>query len=272
MNDRSHKSDVQVGSSAIPSASTLLGKVEIMCVDDNEVNHEVIGRALEPCGFQVTHCQSGKSCLEILKDRSYLPDLILIDLMMPEMNGTQCVQKIRAQFPHAHLPIIMLSARSDESSIVNNLMPAGDDKPMLCNDYVVKPFRSKELVARINALLKTKQGWKVELSAVNNAAAMRQLLPAKVADRMIKGILNVDHFTSLSCLVAEVSGLSAIAAEISIEKYLGYLKRLYKAFDDIVHTHGGYRVDMPGEDMPVHSHTRVMPIFWIITPFGSTAE
>jgi len=88
---------------------------------------------------------------------------------------------------------------------------------------------------------------------------------------MIKGILNVDHFTSLSCLVAEVSGLSAIATEISIEKYLGYLKRLYKAFDDIVHTHGGYRVDMPGEDMSVHSHTRVMPIFWIITPFGSRA-
>lgn len=137
----------------------------------------------------------------------------------------------------------MVSARSDELSIVDNLSPAGSN--LLCNDFVTKPFRAKELIARINSQLKTHQGWKLELRAASNAAAIRQLLPGSIAERMIKGILNVDQFPNVSCLVLEVSGLSEIAGQISIERYLGYQKRLYTMFDDIVQ--GGYRVDMPGE-------------------------
>lgn len=88
------------------------------------------------------------------------PDIVLLDVMMPYMSGYECCKIMRQLYSTTQLPVIIISAKSSEESIVEGL-DAGS------NDYVTKPFNRNELIARINTLLKLKQLWRVEVSGAH---------------------------------------------------------------------------------------------------------
>ena len=114
----------------------------ILVVDDDTALAEMIGIVLRADGFDPVFCADGGEALAAFRETK--PDLVLLDLMLPGLDGIEVCNLIRAE---SGTPIIMLTARTDTSDVVKGLESGADD-------YVVKPFNPKELVARIRTRLR----------------------------------------------------------------------------------------------------------------------
>jgi two-component system response regulator ResD len=117
----------------------------ILIVDDEPTIVEVVGLYLQREGFRVLSAGDGVSALEIVEQQR--PDLVVLDLMLPGLGGLEVARRLRAG---GTLPIIMLTARGEETDRVVGLELGADD-------YVTKPFSSRELVARVKAVLRRTQ-------------------------------------------------------------------------------------------------------------------
>ncbi|WP_431802608.1 MtrAB system response regulator MtrA [Microbacterium sp. bgisy203] len=114
----------------------------ILVVDDDTALAEMIGIVLRTEGFEPVFCADGAVAVDVW--RTERPDLVLLDLMLPGMDGIEICTRIRAE---SGVPIIMLTARTDTADVVRGLESGADD-------YIVKPFNPKELVARIRTRLR----------------------------------------------------------------------------------------------------------------------
>lgn len=115
---------------------------KILIVDDDRNICELIKLCLEKEGFETRICTDGLEAIEVFK--TYLPNIVLLDIMMPKVDGFQVCREIRKS---SNVPIIMLTAKSDTFDTVLGLELGADD-------YMTKPFESKELIARIKAVLR----------------------------------------------------------------------------------------------------------------------
>src|SRR5207253_5371319 len=118
---------------------------KILLVDDEAVLSETITYNLEQAGYQVTTVADGASALEAAGREK--PDLIILDLMLPEMDGLEVCRQLRRESQTATTPIMMLTAKGEEIDKVVGLEVGADD-------YVTKPFGRRELLARVRALLR----------------------------------------------------------------------------------------------------------------------
>ncbi|MCL2849353.1 MAG: MtrAB system response regulator MtrA [Micrococcales bacterium] len=117
-------------------------KGRVLVVDDDTALAEMVGILLRNEGFEPSFCGDGDEALDAFRDTS--PDLVLLDLMLPGKDGTEVCRAIRAE---SGVPIVMLTAKSDTVDIVLGLESGADD-------YISKPFKPKELVARVRARLR----------------------------------------------------------------------------------------------------------------------
>ena len=124
-----------------------MARERILVIEDEEDILEVIVYNLAKNGFQVTCVTSGEKALAEIE--SHLPDVVVIDWMLPGISGIEICQKIKEDSKLEHLPVIMLTAKGEESDILHGLQKGADD-------YITKPFSSKILVARVKALLRRK--------------------------------------------------------------------------------------------------------------------
>lgn len=128
----------------------------ILVVDDDTALAEMIGIVLDSEGYTPTFCADGAAA--VAKFREDSPDLILLDVMLPGMDGIQICEAIRQE---SGVPIIMLTAKSDTTDVVRGLEAGADD-------YIVKPFDPKELVARIRTRLRATTSEPTETIAVGD--------------------------------------------------------------------------------------------------------
>jgi two-component system response regulator MtrA len=117
-------------------------KGRVLVVDDDTALSEMLGIVLRNEGFDAVFCTDGDTALKLFHDHK--PDLVLLDLMLPGRDGMDVCRQIRNE---SGIPIVMLTAKSDTVDVVLGLESGADD-------YVVKPFKPKELVARIRARLR----------------------------------------------------------------------------------------------------------------------
>ncbi|MGW0229648.1 MtrAB system response regulator MtrA [Actinopolymorpha singaporensis] len=117
-------------------------KGRILVVDDDMALAEMLGIVLRAEGLEAVFCESGEGAMA--KVRETKPDVVLLDLMLPGKDGIEVCREIRAE---SDVPIVMLTAKTDTVDVVLGLESGADD-------YVVKPFKPKELVARIRARLR----------------------------------------------------------------------------------------------------------------------
>ena len=118
---------------------------QILLVDDSPVIADAVRDALEPFGYQIAWVEDGADVPAAL-DRG-MPDLVILDVMMPGVDGYEVCRQLRTDSATAHLPIIMLTARAEEADKVVGLELGADD-------YLAKPFGERELLARVRALLR----------------------------------------------------------------------------------------------------------------------
>jgi len=128
----------------------MTAKARILIADDEPHIRRILQFLLEQEGFDVAMAEDGEKALEILP--GFNPDLVLLDVMMPRRDGFAVLEAIRADFKTQTLPVIMLTAKGDESDKVKGLRSGA-------NDYILKPFSHDELLLRVSNLLEnTQQG------------------------------------------------------------------------------------------------------------------
>lgn len=122
-----------------------MNKAKILVVDDEDAIRELIAFNLEQQNFDVIEALDGVEAIN--KVKAERPDLILLDVMLPRMDGLEVCQKLRYSKEFANIPIIMLTARGEEVDRVLGLEIGADD-------YVTKPFSPRELIARVKAMFR----------------------------------------------------------------------------------------------------------------------
>lgn len=139
----------------------------ILVVEDEAALALLLAYNLEAEGFQVEHVERGDEAELRLSET--LPDLVILDWMLPGVSGLEICRRLRARDDTRTMPVIMLTARGDENERVRGLSVGADD-------YVVKPFSTPELMARVHALL-------------------RRSRPERVASRLVAGDIDLDRET-----------------------------------------------------------------------------
>src|SRR5215207_5931732 len=117
----------------------------ILVVDDSPINLKLISAALMPVGYEIVTAQNGREALQRVE--GIAPDMVILDVMMPELNGYEVCRRLRQRANLGHLPIMMLTANDSLEERINGLEAGADD-------YMSKPFDVSELQARVKALLR----------------------------------------------------------------------------------------------------------------------
>ncbi len=123
----------------------------ILVVDDEEHIRRILKFQLEKNGYSVVTAENGEEALNVV--RRSMPDLVLLDLMMPKIDGFEVCQRLRADFQTSQIPIIMLTAKSDLPDKIKGLRGGA-------NDYLVKPYSNEELLLRVHNVLEWSQNQK----------------------------------------------------------------------------------------------------------------
>jgi DNA-binding response OmpR family regulator len=127
--------------------SATSGTKKILVVDDSLTIRMQVKELLEDNGFQVLLAENGEMCLKVLEKET--PEVILLDIIMPEMDGIEVCRRIKTDDALKEIPILILTTVSDIENKVRGLNAGADD-------YVTKPFEVVELIARVNSILRTK--------------------------------------------------------------------------------------------------------------------
>ncbi len=129
----------------------------IMVVDDNPYNLQILGQLLQKEGYEITMAMNGIDALRSLKHE--IPQLILLDIMMPDMDGYEVCSEVKKDDSLKDIPIIFITAKSEVDDIVKGFDVGGVD-------YVTKPFRARELVARVKTHIELKKA-RAEIEALH---------------------------------------------------------------------------------------------------------
>jgi adenylate cyclase len=147
----------------------------ILVVDDDAVIRSMLARRLEQSGHEVTTAGNGRQGLEMLRAEAF--DVVLLDVLMPEVNGYQVLEQLKSNPELRHIPVVMITALDDMDSAVRCIELGADD-------YLPKPIDPVVLAARINAGLTKKRLYDLERRHVEEVDRLNKRLEARVEDQM----------------------------------------------------------------------------------------
>ena len=168
--------------------------MKVLLVEDDRSIADSVVASLSSAGLEVAHVMSGNAAVDALGLAT--PDVVLLDLGLPDMDGLDVAKAIREKSP---VPIIIVSARGDELDRVLGLELGADD-------YVVKPFSQRELLARIRAVTRRGNGDSADAAAIGNAPTGRLVIDERTRSATVDGdeiVLTAKEFDLLAYLAAE---------------------------------------------------------------------
>ena len=168
-----------------------MAKYKVLICDDNQVVHQSLGAYMEIEDIEYVSVYDGKSALNEVKEKSF--DLVILDIMLPKMFGTDVCREIRK---FSDIPIIFLSARSEEFDRVMGLELGADD-------YVTKPFSSREVVARIKTIMRRSSDKKSDLIKIGNLSINTKAYQVELDGKPVKF---TPHEVELLAYLAEHKG------------------------------------------------------------------
>lgn len=169
----------------------------ILVVDDNEMNRDMLARRLTRQGFAVEVAEHGQMALDMVAARPY--GLLLLDVMMPRMNGYEVLERLKADETTRHIPVIMISAVDDLDSVVKCIELGADD-------YLFKPFNPILLRARVQASLRRADALGNSISAAVIADAVGHLEAALAALGPHTDPHTLDHLEAARALLRNAIG------------------------------------------------------------------
>jgi class 3 adenylate cyclase/CheY-like chemotaxis protein len=205
----------------------------ILVVDDNESNRDLLRRRLVLEGHEVIVAESGRRGLAMLEEQPV--DLILLDLLMPDMNGIEVLERLKRDERWHEIPVIMISGLQESDAAIRCIEAGAED-------YLSKPFNLVLLRARISACLERKrwrereQGYLARLREEKERSdgLIRNILPEAVVLRLNGGETDIaDRFDTASILFADIVGFTPAAAAMTPGGLVARLDRVFSEFDGL---------------------------------------
>lgn len=236
-----------------PAASARLPGTEhsftgrLLVADDDEGNRTMLSRRLIRLGHSVALAVNGRDALEKLRAEKF--DLLLLDIQMPELNGYQVLEQIKADPALRELPVIVLSA-SSETERVAHCVELGAE------DYLPKPFDPVLLQARIGACLEKKRLRDREVSHLRQIEEEKKraddllhiILPATVAEELkATSVVKPRRFENIGVLFCDIAGFTAYCDQHPPEEVHGHLQSLVESFERLVAAHGLEKIKTIGD-------------------------
>jgi len=200
-------------------------------VDDNRMNRLKLSRSLQQQGHQVALAENGRQALEMVRAGSF--DLMLLDIVMPEIDGYRVLEHMKSDGRLCTIPVIVISALDEMESIVRCIK-------MGAEDYLPKPFNPVLLKARIGASLEKKRLRDQEQAYLQQIQAEREkserlllnILPKPIADRLKQGQnIIADSFAEVTILFADIVDFTPLSADMSPRELVALLTGVFSTFD-----------------------------------------
>lgn len=220
---------------------------KILVVDDDTENREMLSRRIVRMGCAVYSAENGKRALELLRSKAF--DLVLLDLMMPEMDGAEVLQAIKSDEKLRHIPVIMLSAMDTMDSIVECIEGGAED-------FIAKPFNPTFLKARITAVLEKKRMrdreqiylQRIQQEQEKSEKLLLNVLPRAIANRLKNGETTIaDSFPDVTVVFVDVVGFTSLSMHISAEEVVRLLDEIFSAFDLLAERWGLEKIKTIGD-------------------------
>lgn len=219
----------------------------ILIVEDSPINQRLLENLLTKEGYRIRTANNGKEALVLLREQR--PDLIVLDILMPEMNGLELCHILKQQEATLDIPIIFISSLDNPADKLNGFAAGGVD-------YVTKPFHPAEVLARIRTHLKLcrlqrqleEKNRQLEKEKQKSEALLLNVLPARVArELMEKGSCTPQHFSEVTVCFVDIVQFTAAAAHLDPEVLIGELNILFTAFDRIAEANRCERMKTIGD-------------------------
>jgi len=225
----------------------------ILVVDDSDSSRDLLAHQLQRQNFMVIEAASGERCLEIM--RSAEPDLVLLDLMMPDMNGYEVLQVIRNDEALRRIPVVVVSGMQDEEGAVR-CIDAG------ASDYLLKPVNATLLRARIGASLEAKR-WRdrereylAELE--KSQRFIRKIFGRYLSDEIVQRLLDDNdglqlggELRQVTILMADIRGFSALSQQLGPEQCVKLLNNYFGAMTEVIQRFRGTVDEFVGDGILV---------------------
>jgi class 3 adenylate cyclase/CheY-like chemotaxis protein len=220
----------------------------ILIVDDNEDNRYTLQMLLEADGHErIANASGGNDAVAMIGTEKF--SLVLLDMMMPDLNGDDVLRIIKGNPDTRDVPVVMISADTDIEK-VSKCIELGAE------DYLSKPFNPTILRARINAALRRSSLRalesdylvKIENEKRHSEILLRNILPADIASRLRNGESNIaDHFDDVTVIFADVVGFGKITARMKAYEVVSCLNQLFSEFDRLVEESGVEKIKTIGD-------------------------
>jgi adenylate cyclase len=221
----------------------------ILIVDDNEDNRYTLQLLLESDGHEwVASAASGNEAIALLEKQKF--SLVLLDLMMPDLNGDEVLKLIKSDPDKRDIPVVMLSADTHAEKVAQCIELGADD-------YLPKPFNPTILRARIAAALRrhslraleNEYLGKIENEKRHSENLLRNILPTEIVTRLRNGESNIaDHFEDATVIFADVVGFGKITARMKAFEIVACLNQLFSEFDKLAEDAGIEKIKTIGDN------------------------
>ena len=219
----------------------------ILIVDDNETNRDILHTRLSLHGYDLRQACDGEEALAAA--RELLPDLILLDIMMPKIDGIEVCRRLKGDASLPFMPIILTTAKADSKDVVQGLEAGADE-------YLTKPIDQVALVARVKSVLRLKalhdqvhelnkgleRRVSDQLGEIERMSRLRRFLPPQVADLIVASGNERElesHRREITALFCDLRGFTGFSESSDPEDVMALLGQYHKAIGGIIHKHSG---------------------------------
>src|SRR5436190_5539819 len=213
----------------------------ILVIEDEPANIQTLSTLLKERGYQINIATNGGQALQVLE--RIRPDLILLDIMMPEMDGFETCRRIKASTAWQEIPIIFLTAKTDTADIVRGF-------ELGAVDYVAKPFNAHELLARVNThltvdhLRRSLAGKNVELARAHELVrrAFGRYVSEEVAQSLLQspeGLQLGGEEREVTILMSDLRGFTAMAARLTPQEVIEFLNLYLETMMEVITRYEG---------------------------------
>ncbi|WP_170473286.1 adenylate/guanylate cyclase domain-containing protein [Ruegeria arenilitoris] len=219
----------------------------ILVIDDEAANREILTRLLERRGHSVRSVGSARETYKSLKREGF--DLVLLDILMPEVNGIDVLERMKEDPSWREIPVVMVSGLNETDAIAKCISVGAED-------YLPKPIDPVLLHARVDACLERSRWRAKELAFTNEIKYERDradkllhsMLPAPVIKRLNDGETNIaDRFVGATIIFADIVEFTPLVARMDAGDLILELSRLFTAFDDLATMHGIEKIKTIGD-------------------------
>jgi adenylate cyclase len=233
----------------------------ILVVDDWPDNVDILQMRLESQGYEVVTASDGVEALE--KTRQLVPDLVLLDIMMPKMDGIEVVRRLKADPTLPFIPVILVTAKADASDVIAGLEAGGDD-------YLTKPVDHAALSARVRAMLRIKAlhdtvqaqarqlehqaaelaAWNrtleqrvaAQIGEIERVGRLKRFLAPQIADTILSSggeAMLASHRRDIVVLFCDMRGFTALAETAEPEDLMAILREYHEALGPLIQRYEG---------------------------------